>query len=104
MYVQANHNREPAVFMGDAAFLVHIAPLILNARPLLRIVDAAFSPADPVTLGHHVELTDDGVTVLAAGADRVELCGIDRWLGGVHLQGNGPVWRWDIERQAVRFV
>jgi plastocyanin len=25
----------------------------------------------------------------------IALCGIDRWLGGVHLEGSGPVWRWD---------
>jgi len=24
----------------------------------------------------------------------VKLCGIDRWLGGVHMQGRGRAWRW----------
>ena len=24
----------------------------------------------------------------------IRLCGIDRWLGGVHVQVHGPAWRW----------
>jgi hypothetical protein len=32
--------------------------------------------------------------VLDGEADRVKLCGIDRWLGGVHVHGNGRAWRW----------
>jgi hypothetical protein len=23
------------------------------------------------------------------------LCGIDRWLGGVHVKAPGAVWRWN---------
>src|SRR6185503_18704683 len=25
----------------------------------------------------------------------------DRWLGGVHLQGNASIWRWDDARQHI---
>ncbi len=32
--------------------------------------------------------------ILRGAADRVELSGIDRWLGGTHLNGEGA-WRWD---------
>ena len=32
---------------------------------------------------------------LAAERDRVEACGFDRWLGGVHLHGHAGIWRWD---------
>ena len=41
-----------------------------------------------------IALTDTGRKVLSGRADRIALCGIDRWLGGVHLQGR-EVWRWD---------
>lgn len=41
-----------------------------------------------------ITLTADGRDVLRGAADRVRLCGIDRWLGGVHLRGGGPLWRW----------
>ena len=32
--------------------------------------------------------------VLDGHADRISLSGIDRWLGGVHVHGHGPTWRW----------
>ena len=48
-----------------------------------------------------VGLTDAGRAVLAGEKDRVALCGIDRWLGGVHLQGTANVWRWDAEGQRM---
>ncbi|MEO7134937.1 MAG: hypothetical protein ABI024_12030, partial [Vicinamibacterales bacterium] len=41
-----------------------------------------------------LDLTAHGRNVLLGRADRLQLCGIDRWLGGVHLQGRGPAWRW----------
>ena len=49
-----------------------------------------------------------GVTVgelargIAHAPDWLRACGIDRWLGGVELSGNGPVWRWDPEREKLR--
>ena len=32
---------------------------------------------------------------LAGQADQIALNGIDRWIGGVHLQGHHVPWRWD---------
>jgi hypothetical protein len=107
VYVEANHKREDAVFMGDLAFLFHIRSLVHSTRPLLalrRDPDAVRSgtPTPAVSLADEIALTDDGRRVLALEADRVRLCGIDRWLGGVHLAGTGPMWRWDPQRQALR--
>jgi hypothetical protein len=45
-----------------------------------------------------LELTDDGRAVLASEKDRVELIGFDRWLGGLHVRADGPLWRWDHAR------
>jgi len=52
-----------------------------------------------------LRLTETGERVLAGEADHVALNGIDRWIGGVHLLGHQPKWRWD-ERQnkVVRFA
>jgi hypothetical protein len=47
-------------------------------------------------------LTDAGRSVLEGATDRVTLCGVDRLLGGVHLEGRGPVWRFDPEDGVVR--
>ena len=47
------------------------------------------------------ELTQAGRDVLDGAADRLRLCGIDRWLGGVHLSGRGPSWRWNAAEEAL---
>jgi hypothetical protein len=52
------------------------------------------------TAGPPLALTPPGETVLAGGSDRVELAGLDRWIGGVHLQAP-PRWRWDPRREAL---
>lgn len=95
IYVASNHEREDAVFMGDLAFLFHMTALTRGPRPLVTEFE---------TLEDEVHLTADGRRVLAGEVDRVALCGIDRWLGGAHLTGNGPVWRWDQSRGTVRMA
>jgi hypothetical protein len=75
----AAQEREEAPFLGDAwAFrrLAALGPLVEEHG------DGALA------------LTDAGRAVLAGEADRIELLGIDRWLGGTHLR-RGAVWRWD---------
>jgi hypothetical protein len=62
-----------------------------------------FSP-NALSLDDELMLTDDGRRVLAGDADRVRLRGIDRWLGGVHLTGRGPVWRWHQMRATLVHV
>ncbi len=112
VYARVNLEREEAVFMGDAGFLHHIRSLIEGTRPLLTAVPTALASvrpldgATPQRPWHSgtLALTIDGARVLAGEADRVALCGIDRWLGGVYLTGRGPVWRWDGARETLRFV
>jgi hypothetical protein len=105
-YVQANHEREEAVFMADSVFLWHIRSLVQSPRPLIGSrpgSDAAPSATSrDLRFDDELYLTDDGRRVLDGQADRVALCGIDRWLGGVHLVGCGPVFRWDERRGTVR--
>ena len=65
-------------FMGDAAFalqLGRVAPLVGAGEPYA--------------------LTVLGERVRAGEADFVREAGIDRRLGGLHLHGTGPLWRWD---------
>ena len=59
--------------------------------PLLRL-DPPGRPAERTT---RVHLTGAGTRVLAGDADQINLNGIDRWIGGVHLQGHQVPWRWD---------
>jgi hypothetical protein len=40
-------------------------------------------------------ITETGRKVIDGRADYIDLNGIDRWPGGVHLKGDKAVWRWD---------
>ncbi|WP_338201997.1 DUF1835 domain-containing protein [Candidatus Nephthysia bennettiae] len=53
-----------------------------------------------VTGGPPLALSTLGEAVLAGRADRVELVGLDRWIGGVHLAAPAH-WRWDPRREAL---
>ena len=73
--------------------------LSLTSPPLLtlRFEDGS----DGYDLRGMATLTDAGRSVLSGEQDRVTTCGIDRWLGGVHLQNGERSWRWDNMRQCV---
>jgi hypothetical protein len=103
VYVQSHHEREEAVFMGDAGFLLHMRNVFESPKPLAMIVRRGTANG-PLALDDSVALTDDGVRVLEASADRVRVCGIERWLGGVHLSGRGPLWRWDEATRTIRLL
>ena len=77
------HEGEDAYYISDTAYAELAEALSASAPPLLT--RSIQSPA----------LTPEGREVLEGRADRVALCGIDRWLGGVHLQGRAVPWRWD---------
>jgi hypothetical protein len=98
VYVQSHHQSEVAIFMGDAAFLIHLGALLHSSRPLL----VTERRSRELALADRVALTDTGRQVLDGELDRVRVCGIDRWLGGVQLSGTGPVWRWDAQRRSLR--
>jgi len=83
-------------FMGDASFYKIVADLCEARHPLAQISD---------TLQHRlgdVRITETGRKVLEGRADHIDLNGIDRWLGGVHLKGEKAAWRWD--RASERIV
>jgi hypothetical protein len=91
---------EEAPFLGDAWFYRALAELGHGEPRLLETQDAAPLPrAPPLSDGQtfawlRLRLTRNGERVLAGELDRVELAGIDRWVGGTHVSG-GDVWRWD---------
>lgn len=103
VYVQSHHEREEAVFMGDAGFLLHMRGVFESTTPL-AIVVRRHTPTGPLSLEDSVALTDEGVRVLEGQADRVRVSGIDRWLGGVHLSGKAAMWRWDEAARAIRLA
>jgi hypothetical protein len=76
----ASQDLEDAPFHGDAWILRTLAEL----TPLVSLTEGS------------AEVTDVGRRVLAGDDDRVELLGIDRWVGGTHLVP-GSVWRWNAD-------
>ena len=76
----ASQDLEEAPFHGDTWILRTLAGL----TPLVALTEGS------------AELTDAGRRVLAGDVDRVELLGIDRWVGGTHLERDA-VWRWDAD-------
>jgi len=91
---------ESAPFLGDAWFFRALAELGRGSRRLVETGDGDELPLPPplgdgrLFAGAPVRLTPDGERVLAGDADRVELLGIDRWVGGTHV-GTEAVWRWN---------
>jgi DNA-binding transcriptional MerR regulator len=89
----ASQAREEAAFAGDAWIwkrLAELPPLVGELPPPPPLGDPRAFTSAPVVL------SELGRQVLAGEADRVEVAGIDRWLGGTHL-GRGHDWRWDGE-------
>jgi len=96
---QAAQAAEAAPFLGDAWFFRTLAGLSRGEARLVETGDGEPLPQPPplgtqAYAGLGIRLTELGRRVLGGEADRVELLGIDRWIGGTHLVP-GAVWRWD---------
>ena len=85
---------------GETAFYVSDTSLSDTADSLRDTSPPLLTVSLGEGLRRTVSITDAGRDVLTGRQDRVSLCGIDRWLGGVHLQP-GNLWRWDDEDQRI---
>jgi hypothetical protein len=83
-----NAKREERVFMGDSVFWTHVRQLQRAPTPLLEVHEDM------------LRITDAGRDVVAGKSDAIALNGIDRWLGGVHLD-RAAVWRWDPQQRRL---
>jgi hypothetical protein len=93
------HEDEDAYYVTDLS-LADLADALSRTAPPLATVESG-SGSGRESLQGSVTVTEFGRAVLAGQRDRVEACGIDRWLGGVHLHGGAAAWRWDNERQRI---
>jgi hypothetical protein len=94
------HDGEDAFYLTDTGFMDRANDLAA-ASPALLTLSMSANGGHGLPQGSFA-LTDAGRDVLRGAADRLRLCGIDRWLGGVHVNGRGPTWRWSA--QAGRLV
>ena len=94
------HEDEVAYYITDTSLAELVETLSRTSPPLLRHSADGASP-DRWFAGS-VSITPAGRAVLRGDQDRVSLCGVaDRWLGGVQLRNDAPLWRWDDTRQRV---
>jgi len=96
----AVQDMEERSFMGDTSFWRILKSLAAGPNPLLHIEDR-----DTPFFKRMVYATGLGKDVLAGKQDHVRLRGIDRWIGGIHLQGSESRWRWNgrrLETQPTR--
>jgi hypothetical protein len=91
---------EDAPFLGDAWFYRTLSALARGETRLIETAAGTALPAPP-PLGDgkrfasvELRLTDSGERALRGHADRVELLGIDRWIGGTHITPDNT-WRWE---------
>jgi DNA-binding transcriptional MerR regulator len=103
----AAQERELAPFHGDTWFFHALAAVGRGPSRLVETAAGEELPAAP-PLGDGprfvhlaVSLTRNGERVLGGEADRVDLLGIDRWVGGTHITAERE-WRWDPEGGALR--
>ena len=96
----AAQDLEAAPFLGDAWFYRVLTGLGRGRERLIETLDGEPLPAAPplgdarAFAGVSLRLTPAGERVLQHQADRVQLLGVDRWLGGSHITP-GTAWRWD---------
>jgi hypothetical protein len=93
------HDDEDVYYITDTSIAPLADTLSRTSPPLLTRARGPI--ADGELLQGSVTLTDTGRAVLAGEQDRIATCGIDRWLGGVHLQSGADLWRWDDKRQRI---
>lgn len=93
--------REKRPFLGDWPCYERLSTLASGAVPLLLLGGEDQAASAEGFRHRSVELTDAGRDVLGERADHVALNGIDRWIGGVHLNGTTSRWRYDDRRETL---
>jgi hypothetical protein len=97
----ATQKAEEAPFLGDTWMWTRLYDLGHGDDRLVEGADSGpLGPPPPLSdhngfVAREIALTDTGRAVLAGDADRAALLPLDRWVGGIHVTGPEPAWRWD---------
>lgn len=88
--------------VGDLLLFDMLQDMVRAQHPLLEFAETFEGKFESWQFnGSVLRLTENGRRILKGKADAVELNGIDRWIGGVHLQGHKIKWRWDEGKRKV---
>lgn len=91
------HDGEEAYYVTDLSLKEMVETLSRTSPPLIAF--AGDGNGGSFWKGS-VTVTEAGREVFAGRRDRVA-CGLDKWLGGVHLQNGSNIWRWEADRGRV---
>jgi hypothetical protein len=69
-----------------------------TGNPFLRPPDI---PAGEAFRSQILSLTDIGRKMLQGELDWMKINPSNRWMGGVHLNAEKTIWRWDANNQAI---
>jgi hypothetical protein len=98
-YIASHHEQEDPIFLGDSIFAMYLADMSRGPQPLITLQNGQpiEPPAEcsPQFLESSIALTDTGRAVLNNEKDWIQINGLNRWYGGVHLYGDEARWRWD---------
>jgi hypothetical protein len=87
-------------YITDGSFVRLIDELAHAATPLVASSVSLMPQGRRIPDGT-LSITEAGRAVLEGRADRIALCGIDRWVGGVHLRPGDRLWRWDMRARSI---
>ena len=81
--------------VGDTLLFDILENFVTAPRPLLELAEFPDSKPNRYHHGSILKLSAFGEGVLSGRDDAVKINGVDRWIGGVHLQGRESPWRWN---------
>jgi hypothetical protein len=93
------HDGEKAYYVSDTSMADLVEGFSRMSPPLVTWHRDPGGNGQPLT--GSVTITPSGEAVLSGREDRVAVYGMDRWMGGVHLQSGTNLWRWDDTRGQV---
>ena len=97
----------PRMHVDERAYYVTDTVLVELVETLSRTSPPLLTRSLPAESAHEwfrttVTITPAGRAVLRGDQDRVALCGVNpRWLGGVELNDEATLWRWDDARRRI---
>jgi hypothetical protein len=89
-------------YVGDTLLLDMLGNFVQAPVPLLQFAEPFEGKVEKHEFARSIlELTEVGRRVLKGRADHVAFNGVDRWIGGVHLEGRSVGWRWDGKARSI---
>jgi len=89
---------------GDGMVISRLWDLLHGVTPLLRCVDGSVAPRHPALMKQRIQLTEAGKAALAGRFNVIEMNGIDRHVGGCHLQSPHAVYVWSARQLGFRLL